>query len=109
MALTKFRISHDGLPKHVLHDHEDGELLRIRITTSYGVRDLALKAGTVIQTEDPLVIAQLTHYAPPRVPKILRKAKGATHSANVMYDHDDHKDLRPFSVVDNDEIHHIEL
>jgi hypothetical protein len=109
MAVVKFKISHAKLPGHVLHDHEDGKALRLRITTSYGIRELTLTEGTVIQTEDPLVIAQLKNYAPPRVPKFLRKPKGAKKTVNMMYDHGKHKGVEHFSVVDNDEAHHIEL
>lgn len=109
MAVTKFKISHKKLPQHVLHDHEGEKVLRIRVTTRYGMRELTLKEGTVIQTEDPLVIAQLSRYAPPRVPKFLRTTKGAKKAVNMMYDHGKHKGVEHFSVVDDDVAHHIEL
>ena len=109
MAVTKFKISHKKLPEHVLHDHEGEKALKIRIPTSYGIRELVLKHGTVIQTEDPLVIAQLKNYAPPKVPKFLRKPTGAKKTVNMMYDHAKHADVEHFSVVDNDVDHHIEL
>jgi len=109
MTVKKFRVSFDGLPDMLLHDDNGTPMLRLKVFTRSGYRNLDIHAGEIVRTEDDLVKAQLEQYAPPRVPKLMVRAQGEPEASNQFYEHADHADLRPFEVVANNLTHHIEL
>lgn len=109
MEAKKYRFSLAGLPPQIISKFEGEDVLKLRITTQFGRKDIILHEGEIIRTEDPLVSLQLENYAPPKLPKITRKPKGASVATVMTYEFNDYKDVHPFTVVSNDLPHHLGL
>ena len=109
MALLKFKLSFKGLPPHLFHDHEDKKVLKLQFMTLLGSRRFTLEDGMVIQTEDPLIQAQLTEYTPPKLPMKIQPKKDRNAKMSAPYEHKKVKKIKPFKKVSKDTQHHVEL
>jgi len=108
MAVSKFKINHADLPSNILKDHEGTLVLHLRLATLTGRREVMVRDGDVIRTEDPFIKAQLANYSAPRIP-IKRIPSGETTAVASHYDHAEYKDKKPFASVAANTTHHIEL
>ena len=109
MAIKKYRISLEGVPAQLISQFEDTPVLKLRIPTQFGHKEVILREGEIIRTEDDFVKAALEGYRPPKIPKITRKPKGGALATVKTYNHLDYAEFNPFTVVANNLSHHIEL
>ena len=109
MASRKFRFSLEGLPPQVISRVDGVPVLRLRITTQAGQKDLTIRDGQIVKTEDGIAQLQLERYAPPKLPRITRKLKGALSAVSMTHKFEDYKDVRPFVEVADDSLHDLEL
>ena len=109
MTVCKYRITLANMPSQLITDFEGTPVLKLRLTTQFGRKDVILREGEIIRTEDPLVKAALEGYGPPKMVPIIKKPRGEVLAADAMYNHEDYKDVRPFTKVANNLSHHIEL
>lgn len=109
MAIKKYRISLAGVPAQLISQFEGDSVLKLRIPTQFGHREVMLREGEIIRTEDEFVKTALEGYRPPKIPKITRKSKGDLAAMTLTYNHEDYADFNPFAVVANNLTHHIEL
>lgn len=109
MAIKKYRISLEGVPAQLISQFEGVPVLKLRIRTQFGHKEVMLREGEIIRTEDEFVKTALEGYRPPKIPKITRKPKGDLAATALTYNHTDYTEFNPFTVVANNLSHHIEL
>jgi hypothetical protein len=107
MDVVKYHASLKGLPPGMLKIEGRRKVLHLVIPSKNGRFEVLVYEGMIIKTSDIISQTVLDAYRVPKAPSIFKQSKGKLNS--LTWKHSDYSDIHPFTRVDADVEHHVEI